>query len=34
MKASTKIFHAALIRMLRGCLTAWEDWLKSPDDAK
>lgn len=27
MNASTKALHAALIRALKGCLTAWETWL-------
>jgi len=34
MKASTKTLHTTIIRMLKGVLTAWEEWLKSQDDAK
>jgi hypothetical protein len=37
MKASTATLHAALIRALKGCLSAWEAWLKEQtvkDDAK
>ena len=29
MNPSTKKFHETLIRLLKGCLSAWEDWLKS-----
>jgi hypothetical protein len=28
MRPATKVFHEALIRALRGMLTAWEKWLE------
>ncbi len=28
MNQSTRELHAALIRLLKGCLTAWDEWLK------
>jgi hypothetical protein len=27
MNAITKELHETLIRLLKGCLTAWEKWL-------
>lgn len=27
MSAATKTLHRALIRLLRGVATAWEEWL-------
>jgi len=29
MSPATKKFQEMLIRMLRGCLSAWEEWLNS-----
>lgn len=28
MKVSTKRLHETLIRLLKGCLKAWETWLR------
>lgn len=27
MTPATKKLHETLIRLLKGCLSAWEDWL-------
>lgn len=27
MNANTKELHETLIRLLKGCLTAWEKWI-------
>ena len=35
MKRSTYLLHKTLIRLLKGCLTAWSEWLdkqKPTDD--
>lgn len=31
MKASTIAFHRALIRHIKGMLTAWESWLSTQE---
>jgi len=29
MSASTRALHAALIRLAKGAITAWEHWLQA-----
>jgi hypothetical protein len=29
MKPATRKFHESLIRLAKGMLSAWEDWLKA-----
>lgn len=33
MNAPTRIFHEAVIRALKGIITAWEKWLESTETA-
>lgn len=28
MSAATRILHETLIRMAKGCISAWEKWLE------
>lgn len=33
MNPATKELHTTLLRLLKGCLTAWEKWLsKQPEE--
>lgn len=31
MSAASKKLHAALIRLAKGVISAWEDWLKEQE---